>query len=65
MYECEKAIPKDHPDLLKIRKAAEIFHNCWFPTFIDIEEDDESDDVVFVPSYEQVRVLKGCIFLLR
>lgn len=51
LYECKKAIPMDHPDLLKIRKAIEVF-NSWLPNYIEIEDD---DDVEFVPIYEKVR----------
>lgn len=50
LYECKKEIPMDHPDLLKIRKAVEVF-NSWFPNYIEIED----DDIEFVPTYEEVR----------
>lgn len=49
LYECKKVIPKDHPDIQKIRKAVEVF-NSWFPDYIDVEDYDDIDDVEFVPS---------------
>lgn len=51
VYECRKAIPRDHPDLKKIGKAVEIF-NSWFPDYVDVDDSD-NEDVVFVE--EEVR----------
>lgn len=61
--EYKRAIPMDHPDIQKIRKAVEVF-NSWLSSFVDFEDDEEDDEFEGTPTYREVRsALKKYNFL--